>query len=133
MNTFSPTGKRGGASGPSGQQTRRRVNAGIIALRQVDASLSCATVIRLFIYGLPALLLTLIAVAFGSVSLLSTKKKNEMSIGTLGEPSTLNPIQHADAAAGARHVEVWFDARPGREATRRHFQCDANFRRLWEC
>jgi ABC-type transport system substrate-binding protein len=69
-------------------------------LRQVDASLSCTTVIRLFIYGLPALLLTLIAVAFGSVSLLSTKKKNEMSIGTLGEPSTLNPIQHADAAAG---------------------------------
>jgi ABC-type transport system substrate-binding protein len=66
----------------------------------MDASLSCATVIRSLIYGLPTLLLALIAVAFGSVSLLSTKKKNEMSIGTLGEPSTLNPIQHADAAAG---------------------------------
>ncbi len=74
--------------------------ARIITLRQVDASLSCATVIRLLIYGVPTLLLALIAVAFGSVSLLSTKKKNEMSIGTLGEPSTLNPIQHADAAAG---------------------------------
>ncbi|MGB9275409.1 MAG: peptide-binding protein [Terrimicrobiaceae bacterium] len=66
----------------------------------MDTSLSCATVIRLFIYGVPTLLLALIAVAFVSVSLLSTKKKNEMSIGTLGEPSTLNPIQHADAAAG---------------------------------
>ena len=66
----------------------------------MDASLSCATVIRSFIYGVPTLLLALIAVAFVSVSLLSTKKKNEMSIGTLGEPSTLNPIQHADAAAG---------------------------------
>jgi ABC-type transport system substrate-binding protein len=32
--------------------------------------------------------------------MLSTNKKNEMSIGTLGEPSTLNPIQQADAAAG---------------------------------
>ncbi len=78
----------------------RGASATIITLRQVDASLSCATVIRSFIYGLPTLLLTLIAVAFVSVSLLSTKKKNEMSIGTLGEPSTLNPIQQADAAAG---------------------------------
>jgi ABC-type transport system substrate-binding protein len=66
----------------------------------VDTSLSCATVIRSFIYGVPTLLLALIAVAFVSVSLLSTKKKNEMSIGMLGEPSTLNPIKEADAAAG---------------------------------
>ncbi len=66
----------------------------------MDASLSCATVIRLFVYGLPTLVLALIAVSFVNVSLLSTKKKNEMSIGTLGEPSTLNPIQQADAAAG---------------------------------
>jgi ABC-type transport system substrate-binding protein len=69
-------------------------------LRPTDGSLSCATVIRLFVYGLPTLLLALIAVSFINVSLLSTKKKNEMSIGTLGEPSTLNPIQQADAAAG---------------------------------
>lgn len=31
--------------------------------------------------------------------MLSTKKRNEMSIGMLAEPSTLNPIQQADAAA----------------------------------
>ncbi|MGA7881981.1 MAG: peptide-binding protein [Terrimicrobiaceae bacterium] len=101
MNTFAPPAGDGLCdSHPSGRQTIRGASATIITLRQVDASLSCATVIRSFIYGLPALLLTLIAVAFVSVSLLSTKKKNEMSIGTLGEPSTLNPIQHADAAAG---------------------------------
>jgi ABC-type transport system substrate-binding protein len=69
-------------------------------LRGLGASLSFATVIRFFVYGLPTLLLALIALAFVNVSLLSTKKKNEMSIGTLGEPSTLNPIQQADAAAG---------------------------------
>ena len=56
--------------------------------------------IRFFVYGLPALLAGLIVVSFVNVSALSTKKKNEMSIGTLGEPSTLNPIQQADAAAG---------------------------------
>ena len=72
----------------------------IIALRRVSASLFFATVIRFFVYGLPTLLLALIALSFVNVSLLSTKKKNEMSIGTLGEPSTLNPIQQADAAAG---------------------------------
>ncbi len=64
------------------------------------ASVSCATVIRFFVYGLPTLLLALIAASFVSVSMLSANKKNEMSIGTLGEPSTLNPIQQADAAAG---------------------------------
>ena len=50
--------------------------------------------------GFPRCSLALIVVSFVNVSLLSTKKKNEMSIGTLGEPSTLNPIQQADAAAG---------------------------------
>ncbi len=64
------------------------------------ASVSCATVIRFFVYGLPTLLLALIAASFVNVSMLSANKKNEMSIGTLGEPSTLNPIQQADAAAG---------------------------------
>jgi ABC-type transport system substrate-binding protein len=77
-----------------------RTTAAIITLRQMNVSVSCATVIRFFVYGLPTLLLALIAASFANVSLLSTKKKNEMSIGTLGEPSTLNPIQQADAAAG---------------------------------
>jgi len=56
-------------------------------------------VIRFFVYGLPVLLAALIAAAFVNVSLLSKDKRNEMSIGTLGEPSTLNPIQQADSAA----------------------------------
>ncbi|HEY5744146.1 MAG TPA: peptide-binding protein [Terrimicrobiaceae bacterium] len=62
--------------------------------------LFCARVIRIFVYGLPTLLLALIVASFVNVSLLSTKKKNEMSIGTLGEPATLNPIKEADAAGG---------------------------------
>lgn len=56
-------------------------------------------VARLFIYGLPVLLLALILASFLNSAFLSTGKKNEMSIGVLGEPSTLNPIQQADAAA----------------------------------
>lgn len=56
-------------------------------------------VARWFIYGLPVFLLLLIGASFLNSALLSTSKKNEMSIGVLGEPSTLNPIQQADAAA----------------------------------
>ena len=55
--------------------------------------------IRFFLYGIPALLVALIAVAFVNASLLSVAKKNEMSIGIIGEPSTLNPIQQADSAS----------------------------------
>lgn len=54
---------------------------------------------RWFIYGLPILLLLTIAVSFWNVTGLSTDKKNEMSLGLLGEPSTLNPIQQADGAS----------------------------------
>ena len=56
-------------------------------------------VARWFIYGLPVFLLALIAASFLNSAFLSTSKKNEMSIGVLGEPSTLNPIQQADSAA----------------------------------
>ncbi|MCX6970962.1 MAG: peptide-binding protein [Verrucomicrobia bacterium] len=56
-------------------------------------------VARYFIYGLPVFLLLLIAASFLNSAFLSTGKKNEMSIGVLGEPSTLNPIQQADSAA----------------------------------
>ncbi len=54
---------------------------------------------RYFIYGLPVFLLLLIAASFLNSAFLSTSKKNEMSIGVLGEPSSLNPIQQADSAA----------------------------------
>ena len=56
-------------------------------------------VARWFIYGLPVFLLALIAASFLNSAFLSTGKKNEMSIGVVGEPSTLNPIQQADSAA----------------------------------
>jgi len=55
--------------------------------------------LRLFLYGIPAVLLVLLATAFVNATFLSVSKKNEMSIGTLGEPSTLNPIQQADSAS----------------------------------
>jgi ABC-type transport system substrate-binding protein len=55
--------------------------------------------IRFFLYGIPILLVLLLAMAFVNSTFLSVTKKNEMSIGTLGEPSTLNPIQQADSAS----------------------------------
>jgi len=56
-------------------------------------------VARWFIYGFPIFLLLLIAVSFWNSASLTSDKKNEMSLGVLGEPSTLNPIQQADGAA----------------------------------
>jgi len=56
-------------------------------------------VARFFIYGLPVVLLALLAASFLNSAFLATSKKNEMSLGVLGEPSTLNPIQQADSAA----------------------------------
>ncbi len=56
--------------------------------------------LRLFLYGIPAALILLLVAAFVNASFLSVAKKNEMSIGTIGEPSTLNPIQQADSASG---------------------------------
>jgi ABC-type transport system substrate-binding protein len=54
---------------------------------------------RWFIYGLPALLLALIGLSLWNVIGLKADKKNEMSLGLLGEPSSLNPIQQADGAS----------------------------------
>ncbi|MDX2079535.1 MAG: ABC transporter substrate-binding protein [Terrimicrobiaceae bacterium] len=56
-------------------------------------------VARFFIYGVPILLLALIIGSFVNSAALSRAKKNEMSIGVLGEPSTLNPIKQADGVA----------------------------------
>lgn len=54
---------------------------------------------RWFIYGLPVIILLAIAASLWNVAGLSADKKNEMSLGLLGEPSTLNPIQQADSAS----------------------------------
>jgi ABC-type transport system substrate-binding protein len=56
-------------------------------------------VARWFIYGFPIFLILLVGVSYWNSSNLSADKKNEMSLGVLGEPSTLNPIQQADSAA----------------------------------
>ena len=56
--------------------------------------------IRVLVYVLPSLLVVVIAAAFANVTLVSARKVNEMAIGTLGEPATLNPIKEADAAGG---------------------------------
>ena len=56
-------------------------------------------VARWFIYGFPVFLLLLIAVSFWNSANLISDMKNEMSLGVLGEPSTLNPIQQAESAA----------------------------------
>lgn len=56
--------------------------------------------IRFLLFGIPAAFLLLLAAAFVNATWLSVAKKNEMSIGSLGEPSTLNPIQQADSASG---------------------------------
>jgi ABC-type transport system substrate-binding protein len=55
--------------------------------------------IRLLLYGIPAVLILLLVAAFVNATYLSVARKNEMSIGTLGEPSTLNPVQQADSAS----------------------------------
>ena len=54
---------------------------------------------RLFIYGLPVLLIALVVASFVNSAMLSTAKKNEMSLGIMGEPSSLNPITQADSAS----------------------------------
>jgi len=40
--------------------------------------------IRLFLYGIPVLLVLLLVAAFVNATFLSVSKKNEMSIGTIG-------------------------------------------------
>lgn len=66
---------------------------------ELKDALCCALVIRFFLHGLPALLIVAIAVAFFNETRLSSDKKNEMTIGSIAEPSMLNPIQQADSAA----------------------------------
>ena len=62
---------------------------------------------RFLIYGLPFALLALIIASFLNSLSLSGAKKNEMSIGVIGEPSTLNPIQQADSAAAQVFSEIF--------------------------
>ena len=51
--------------------------------------------------GIPLLLAAVTALALWTVSRVTVDKKNEMYIGSIGEPSTLNPVQAADSASGS--------------------------------
>ena len=57
--------------------------------------------IRILIVGLPLLLTAITLVALWTVARVSVDKKNEIFIGSIGEPSTLNPIQAADSASSS--------------------------------
>ena len=57
--------------------------------------------VRTLIVGIPLLLAALTAASLWSVASVSADKKNEMYIGSIGEPATLNPIQAADSASGS--------------------------------
>jgi ABC-type transport system substrate-binding protein len=57
--------------------------------------------VRTWIVGVPLLLAAVTGVSLWTVARVATEKKNEMYIGSIGEPTTLNPLQAADSAAGA--------------------------------
>jgi len=57
--------------------------------------------VRTLIVGVPLLLAAVTAVSLFVVARVSVDKKNEMYIGSIGEPTTLNPVQAADAASSS--------------------------------
>jgi len=69
------------------------------ALRHVALWLCSRAVVRLFIYGIPVLLVALLVASFVTVASFSADRKNELTIGSIGEPTKLNPIQSAESAA----------------------------------
>lgn len=56
-------------------------------------------VIKLLIYGVPALLVVIFIAAFWNSTAISTDKKNEFTIAVIGEAQRLNPILSTDAAS----------------------------------
>jgi len=54
---------------------------------------------RWFIFGFPTLLILLVCLSFWNETQLSQDRKNEMTLGLMGEPASLNPIQQADSAS----------------------------------
>ncbi|MEX1045780.1 MAG: ABC transporter substrate-binding protein [Chthoniobacterales bacterium] len=57
--------------------------------------------VRTLIVGIPLLLAVVTGVSLWTVARVSVDKKNEMYIGSIGEPTTLNPVQAADAASSS--------------------------------
>jgi len=56
-------------------------------------------VIKFLIYGVPLILVAVFVAAFWNATQLSTNKKNELTIGSIGEPTKINPILSTDSAA----------------------------------
>lgn len=56
--------------------------------------------VKFLIYGVPLLLALLFIGAFWNATQLSTSRKNELTIGSVGEPTKINPILSTDASAG---------------------------------
>lgn len=69
------------------------------ALRHAALRLCSRAVVRLFVYGIPVLLIALLVASFVTVASFSADRKNELTIGSIGEPTKLNPIQSAESAA----------------------------------
>lgn len=57
--------------------------------------------VRTLIVGVPLVLAAVTAAALWTVARVSVDQKNEMYIGSIGEPTTLNPVQAADSASGS--------------------------------
>lgn len=55
--------------------------------------------VRFLVYGIPVLLVALLVTAFLTVISFSSDRKNELTIGSIGEPTRLNPIQSAESSA----------------------------------
>lgn len=56
-------------------------------------------VIKFLIYGVPLILVAVFVASFWNATQLSTNKKNELTIGSIGEPTKINPILSTDSAA----------------------------------
>jgi len=70
-----------------------------LALRRAAPWVCSAAVVRFFVYGIPILLVTLLVASFVTVASFSTDRKNEFTVGSIGEPTKLNPIQSSEASA----------------------------------
>lgn len=78
---------------------RKECNFYKLALRRAAPWVCSAAVVRFFVYGIPILLVTLLVASFVTVASFSADRKNEFTIGSIGEPTKLNPIQSSEASA----------------------------------
>ncbi len=68
-------------------------------MRQEALRVCFALVVRFLVYGIPVMLVVILVTAFLTVISFSSDRKNELTIGSIGEPTRLNPIQSAESSA----------------------------------